>query len=70
MDIGTYAGIVWRALDEERQGMSLSALTARVNLSPFEVAAGIGWLARENKIWIAGNGEEDMHLSVSQERYY
>ena len=50
--------------------MSLSALMSKVNLSTFEVAAGIGWLARENKIWIAGNGEEDMHLSVSQERYY
>ena len=50
--------------------MSLKALSSKVNLSEFEMAAGIGWLARENKIWIAGNGEEDMHLSVSQERYY
>ena len=41
MDIGTNAGVVWRALYEDRQGMTLNALMKKVNLPSFEVAAAI-----------------------------
>lgn len=70
MDIGTNAGVVWRALFEERQGMTLNTLMSRVNLPLFEVAAAIGWLAREDKIWIAGTEDGNLHLSVYHECYY
>ena len=70
MDIGTNAGVVWRALYEDRQGMTLNALMKKVNLPSFEVAAAIGWLAREDKIWISDAKDGDLHLSVYHEYYY
>ena len=70
MDIGTNAGVVWRALYEEKQGMTLNTLMARVNLPMFEVAAAIGWLAREDKVWISGMEDGNLHLSVYHECYY
>ena len=70
MDIGTNAGIVWRALFEEKQGMTLNILMSRVNLSLFDVAAAIGWLAREDKIWITGTEDGNLHLSIYPEYYY
>jgi hypothetical protein len=70
MDIGTNAGVVWRALNEEKQGMTLNALMSQVDLPLFEVAAAIGWLAREDKIWITDLGDGNLHLSVYHECYY
>jgi hypothetical protein len=47
--IGTDAGKIWKAL--QVYGMSTSSQLARfTHLSPEEVYAGIGWLARENKL--------------------
>ncbi|MBO4673084.1 MAG: winged helix-turn-helix domain-containing protein [Bacteroidaceae bacterium] len=70
MDIGTNAGVIWRALNEERQGMTLDVLMSKVNLPLFEVAAAIGWLAREDKIGIAELEDGNLHLSVYHEYYY
>lgn len=70
MDIGTNAGVVWRALYEEKGGMTLNTLMSRVNLPMFEVATAIGWLARENKIWTAGTEDGNLHLTVYHECYY
>jgi len=70
MDIGTNAGVIWRALYEEKQGMTLNALMARVNLPMFEVMTAIGWLARENKIWLSGDEDSNLHLTVFQDYYY
>jgi hypothetical protein len=70
MDIGTNAGIVWRALSEERDGLALNELMARVNLPLFEVASAVGWLARENKIWITGREDGYLHLTVIQQFYF
>jgi hypothetical protein len=70
MDIGNNAGVVWRALNEERGGMALNTLMSRVNLPLFEVASAVGWLAREDKIWINGREDGDLHLSVYHETYY
>ena len=70
MDIGKNAGIVWRALSEEKSGMSFDALDSKVSLSVFDTAAAIGWLARENKIWLTTTEDGKLHLSVYQEYYY
>jgi len=70
MDIGTNAGVVWRALYEEKHGMTLNTLMSRINLPMFDVMTAIGWLARENKIWMAGQEDGNLHLSVFQEYYY
>ena len=69
MDIGNNAGVVWRALNEERGGMALNTLMSRVNLPLFEVASAVGWLAREDKInFNKENGITSVRLY--QERYY
>ena len=70
MDIGNNAGVVWRALFEEKQGMTLNTLMSRVNLPMFEVAAAVGWLAREDKIWISGMEDGNLYLTVFHEYYY
>lgn len=70
MDIGTNAGIVWRALSEERDGLALNELMTKVNLPLFEVASAVGWLARENKIWITGREDGHLHLTVIQQFYF
>ena len=70
MDIGTNAGVIWRTLFEERNGMNLNDLMSRVNLPLFEVASAIGWLAREDKIWMSGTEDGNLRLSVYHETYY
>lgn len=70
MDIGTNAGVVWRALFDEKQGLTLNTLMSKVNLPLFDVGAAIGWLARENKIWMTGTADGNLHLSVFHEFYY
>ena len=70
MDVGSNAGIVWRALSEDRAGMDLDTLILKVGLSLFEVAAAIGWLARENKIGMMTSEDGKLRLSVYQEYYY
>ena len=70
MDIGSNAGVIWRALFEERNGMNLNDLMSRVNLQLFEVAAAIGWLARENKICMSRTEDGNLHLTVFHETYY
>lgn len=52
--IGQTAGIVWRTLDEQGP-MSLSKLVRVIGEPRDAVMQAIGWLAREDKIWI----EED-----------
>ncbi len=70
MDIGMNAGIIWRALSEEHDGLALNELMARVNLPLFEVASAVGWLARENKIWISGREDGKLHLSVFHDVWF
>ena len=65
-EIGKNAGIVWRTLNNNQQDMSLQELSAATRLSPIELGAAIGWLARENKISI-NKTEEDYLLNVFQE---
>ena len=51
--IGNNAGTIWRMLDEKRSPMSFDSLVKETKLSATDVAAAIGWLAREDKLWIA-----------------
>ena len=70
MEIGTNAGVVWRILFEEKTGMNLDTLMSRSNLPLFDVAAAIGWLARENKIWMTNTEDGNLRLSVYPEFYF
>lgn len=70
MDIGNIAGIVWRTLSKNNQGMLLDELKSDSGLSEFEIALGVGWLARENKIWITEQDGAPLRFHVECESYY
>jgi hypothetical protein len=49
--IGGAAGEIWRVLDSEGP-LSISALASKVKCPRSTVDMGIGWLAREDKLFI------------------
>lgn len=49
--IGENAGRVWNSLKEVRE-VSLHELSRKLGLSSEDVALAVGWLARENNIYI------------------
>lgn len=50
--VGENAGKVWRNLNENRGEISIQELSRKINLSAEDVALAVGWLARENNIFI------------------
>ena len=54
-EIGEVAGQVWVAIADEGP-MSLAAIKRVVNAPDAHVMAGIGWLARENKLLFSNQG--------------
>lgn len=50
-EVGTHAGTVWRALNETKE-MTMKELSDMIGLSIEDTAMAVGWLARENKIFI------------------
>ena len=65
--IGNNAGIVWRALHNNKY--SWEELVKVTALTPLELAAAIGWLAREDKIRFFS--EQGMiYFEVYHECYY
>ena len=66
--IGTLAGIVWRALNEKGP-LSFEDLQRETLLDSESVCAAIGWLAREDKICF--NEQNSIsNFYVYQEKYY
>ena len=49
--IGQTAGLVWHALNE-RGPQSLAKLTKSIDAPRDLVMQAVGWLAREDKVWI------------------
>ena len=67
-EIGTLAGIVWRALNEKGP-LSFENLQRETLLDTESICTAIGWLARENKIeFNEQNGITIFY--VYQEKYY
>ena len=67
-EIGTLAGIVWRALNE-KGSLSFEDLQRETRLDTESVCTAIGWLGRENKIELdEQNGITIFY--VYQEKYY
>lgn len=56
--IGTWAGAVWNALNEA-DALGMKQLKKITKLKEKEIYAAIGWLARENKIIINVNPEDE-----------
>ena len=59
--IGSWAGLVWNALSEA-DTVGLKQLKKITKLKDKEVFAAIGWLAREGKIAILPNEEDEKDL--------
>ncbi len=59
---GKKAGAVWRAL-KENGPMGIAGLKKKTGLAERDAYAGLAWLAREEKIRIAG--ERPMHYKFS-----
>lgn len=62
--IGTNAGLVWQALDAA-DAMGLKQLKKATKLKDKEVFAALGWLAREGKINILPDNEDEKELIIS-----
>ena len=65
--IGETAGTVWRTLVGRR--LSWNELVAETGISPVELAAAVGWLAREDKISFSQDGDT-LLLEIYHEQYY
>ena len=63
--IGTWAGLVWNALNEKDVVVGLKQLKKETKLKDKEVFAAIGWLAREGKVEIAANAADEKELDVT-----
>lgn len=59
--IGSWAGLVWQAL-AEADVLGLKQLKKITKLKDKEVFAAIGWLAREGKVEIQTNPEDEKDL--------
>lgn len=49
--IGEIAGLVWHAL-ENRKAISVQELSRMLSQNVIDVAMAIGWLAREDKVYL------------------
>ena len=59
--IGTWAGEVYKALEEPRM-LGMKGLKKATKLKKDEIMAALGWLGREGKITI---GEDDQEIVVT-----
>ena len=62
--IGANDGLVWNALNEA-DAMGIKQLKKATKLKDKEVYAALGWLAREDKININVDPEDEKELIVS-----
>lgn len=67
--IGSWAGLVWNALNET-ETVGLKQLKKITKLKDKELFAAVGWLAREGKIDIQSNpdDEKDLLFALVQEK--
>ncbi|OIO56293.1 MAG: hypothetical protein AUJ47_13195 [Candidatus Marinimicrobia bacterium CG1_02_48_14] len=62
-DIGTIAGMIWRALQAE-PGQSLTKLMKATGAKRDDVAAAIGWLQREEKLTVESDSRGNLLFSL------
>lgn len=62
--IGTWAGLIWNALNEV-ESLGFKQVKKATKLKEKELYAAMGWLAREGKLNIVENAEEkELYLSL------
>lgn len=62
--IGSYAGLVWQALNEA-DALGIKQIKKITKLKDKEVFAAIGWLAREGKIDVQDNPDDEKELIIT-----
>lgn len=62
--IGMYAGSVWVALNNA-DALGVKQIKKMTKLKDKEVYAALGWLAREGKIEIASDPEDEKELIIT-----
>ncbi len=62
--IGTDAGLVWQALSAA-DALGVKQIKKATKLKKEEIFAALGWLAREGKVNIAVDPEDEKELLVS-----
>lgn len=63
-EIGTNAGQIWQEL-AKADAMGVKQLKKATKLKDKEVFAAIGWLAREGKVNVNNDTEDDKEIIVS-----
>ena len=64
-NIGTWAGLVWNALNDAHKALLLKDLRKATKLKVNELHCALGWLAKEGKLnfsEIKGEGEVEVSL--------
>lgn len=64
MKIGETAGKVWNVLNEVKE-ISLHELSRKIGISCEEIALAVGWLARENNIYIQRREGQLILINIS-----
>jgi hypothetical protein len=63
--IGTWAGLIWNALNEAQTVLTTKQIKKITKLKDKELYAAIGWLARENKVEIAPVADDPKELAIA-----
>lgn len=67
--IGENAGRIWHALNEVKE-ISMDELGQKVGLSVTDVALALGWLARENNVYINRKDDRFYISNGSKSSYF
>ena len=62
-NIGTWAGLVWNALNDAKKGLATKDLRKAAKLKVNEMHCALGWLAKEGKLNFA-EGKDDIIVSL------
>ena len=62
-NIGTWAGLVWNALNDAKKGLATKDLRKAAKLKVNEMHCALGWLAKEGKLDFA-EGKDDIEVSL------
>ena len=62
-NIGTWAGLVWNALNDAKKGLATKDLRKAAKLKVNEMHCTLGWLAKEGKLNFA-EGKDDIIVSL------
>ena len=62
-NIGTWAGLVWNALNDAKKALDLKELRKVSKLKVNEMHCAMGWLAKEGKLDFI-EGKDDIKVSL------